>query len=441
MMTRQKREPIIDWAKSLGTATAALAIVMVFALTVVTTQSVQAQTYTVLHSFTGGVDGANPWAGLTMDKAGNLYGTAFFGGINDGDCDPGGCGAVFRLTHKGSGWAFSPLYSFQGDNDGVSPQARVIIGPDGILYGTTSSGGGWNGGTIFSLRPPAAACKTALCSWNENVLYRFTNPLDGISPGYGDVVFDQAGNLYGTTYQGGNGTCGVGPCGVFYKLTHSNGSWTERVLYNFTGTSDGNGPYAGVIFDEAGNLYGTTSQGGKSGCNGLGCGTVFQLAPSGSGWTENVLYAFENRSDGANPIGGLIFDKSGNLYGATSGPGNGKSTVFELIPSGGNWTFSPLYSLGGNGGSTASLIMDAAGNLYGTSLSGGAYGSGSVFKLAPSGEGWTYTSLHDFCAGGSPCSDGAQPWGNVVLDANGNLYGTASADGPSNYGVVWEITP
>ena len=426
---------------SLQAATAELGLVIVLALTVVLTQSAQAQNYTVLHSFTGGVDGANPWAGLTMDGAGNLYGTTFFGGYSNGDCDPGGCGAVFKLTHKASGWVFSPLYSFLGDNDGASPQARVTVGPNGILYGTTFSGGGWNGGTVFSLRPPAAACKTALCSWNESVLHSFANFQDGFSPGYGDVVFDPEGNLYGTTYQGGSGTCGVGPCGVVYKLTPSNGGWTESVLYNFTGTSSGNGPYAAVIFDQAGNLYGTTSEGGNGGCNGLGCGTVFQLTPSGSGWTENVLYAFQNGSDGATPIGGLIFDRSGNLYGATSGPENGKSTVFELTPSSGNWTFAMLYSLGGSGGPTGSLIMDTAGNLYGTALSGGAYGSGSVFKLAPSGGGWTYTSLHDFCAGGPPCSDGAQPWGNVILDANGNLYGTASAGGPSNYGVVWEITP
>jgi uncharacterized repeat protein (TIGR03803 family) len=207
---------------------------------------------------------------------------------------------------------------------------------------------------------------------------------------------------------------------------------------NKPGVSDGNGPYAGVIFDQVGNLYGTTSAGGNGGCNGLGCGTVFQLKPSGSGWTENVLYAFQNGSDGANPIGGLMFDPSGNLYGTTSCLGNGKSTVFELTPSSGNWTFALL---GGSGGSTASLIMDPAGNLYGTARTGGAYGRGSVFKLAPSGGGWTYTSLHDFCADGPPCSDGAQPWGNVILDANGNLYGTATAGRANYYGVVFEITP
>ena len=131
-------------------------------LTLVVAQSAQAQTYTVLHSFTGGQDGANPWAGLSMDRAGNLYGTTFFGGYNQGYCDPGGCGAIFKLARKGPGWVFSPLYSFQGNNDGANPQARVSIGPNSVLYGTTFAGGSWNGGTVFSLRPPAAACKTAL---------------------------------------------------------------------------------------------------------------------------------------------------------------------------------------------------------------------------------------------------------------------------------------
>ena len=426
---------------SLRSATVALGVAIILALTVVLAPSAQAQTYTVLHNFTGGQDGANPTAGLTVDRTGNLYGTSFFGGYSNGDCDPGGCGAVFKLTHKGSGWIFSPLYSFQGDNDGTSPNARVTIGPNGILYGTTLSGGGFNGGTVFSLRPPVSACKTSLCPWSESVLYRFTNFLYGSSPGSGDVVFDQAGSLYGTTTQGGSGTCGAGPCGVVYKLTPSNGGWTESVIYNFTGTSNGNGPNAGVIFDQAGNLYGTTLYGGSMTCGGLGCGTVFQLSPSESGWTENVLYAFQNGSSGAYPMAGLIFDPSGNLYGTTSGLQNGKSTVFELTPSGGNWTFAPLYRLGGNGGSAASLIMDAAGNLYGTTWNGGASGNGSVFKLASSGGGWTYTSLHDFCANGPPCNDGAQPWGNVVLDANGHLYGTAYAGGADNYGVVFEITP
>ena len=433
----QSRVFRINWREVM----AALSVAIALALTLVVAQSAQAQTYTVLHSFTGGQDGANPWAGLSMDRAGNLYGTTFFGGYNQGYCDPGGCGAIFKLARKGPGWVFSPLYSFQGNNDGANPQARVSIGPNSVLYGTTFAGGSWNGGTVFSLRPPAAACKTALCPWSESVLYGFTNFQDGFSPGYGDVVFDQAGALYGTTYQGGSGTCGVGPCGVVYKLTSSNGGWTESVLYNFTGTSGGNGPYGGVIFDQAGNLYGTTSEGGDGGCNGLGCGTVFQLTPSGSGWTENVLYDFQNSSDGANPIGGLILDASGNLYGTTSGVANGKSTVFELKPSSGNWNFFLLYSLGVSGSSTASLIMDGAGNLYGTAWSGGAYGSGSVFKLTPSAGGWTYTSLHDFCADGPPCSDGAQPWGNVILDGNGNLYGTTTAGGASDLGVVFEITP
>lgn len=276
------------------------------------------------------------------------------------------------------------------------------------------------------------------------MLYRFTGSSDGATPGSGNVVFDQAGNLYGTTTSGGVQNCEFGsPCGVVYELTPSNGGWTESGLYSFQGGSDGDTPEAGVIFDQAGNLYDTTAYGGLA-CPGNGCGTVFRLAPSGPDWTEKVLYTFRDGGDGANPEGGLIFDQSGNLYGtAANGGASDGGTVFELTPSSGNWTLALLYSLVGigNPGPFGNLTMDAAGNLYGTTAGDGAYGYGSVFKLTPSNGGWTYTSLHDFCSSGIPCSDGAYPYGNVILDENGNLFGTASCSGPQGYGVVFEITP
>src|SRR5271166_1623673 len=186
-------------------ATAALAIATVFALTVVLTQSAQPQTLKVLHSFTGGGDGASPGAGVTMDQAGNLFGTTASGGIDDN-------GTVFRLSKRGSGWVLNPLYLFLGGSDGATPYARVVFGPDGSLYGTTYDGGGdgcsgYGCGTVFNLKPPATACKTALCPWTETVLYRFTGGSDGGEPSYGDLVFDQAGNLYGTTYYGGDTNC------------------------------------------------------------------------------------------------------------------------------------------------------------------------------------------------------------------------------------------
>jgi len=409
-------------------AVAALAMATVFALTVVLTQSAQAQTYKVLHNFTGGVDGWSPSAGVTLDAAGNLYGTTQYGGA-DGE------GNVFELKPGNGNWVLNNLVSFNNYN-GYEPYSGVVFGPDGALYGTTYEGGSREDGVVYSLRPPATACKTSLCPWTATSLYTFTGGSgDGEYPGYGNLTFDQAGNLYGTTMYGGP----LGQ-GTVFKLAPSNGGWTESVLHTFPSQQyDGSVPYSGVIFDEAGNLYGTT-YGGGSGCGGYGCGTVYQLTPSGSGWKENILYTFQNGTDGANPWGGLIFDPSGNLYGtaAWGGSGNG-GTVFELSPASGGWTFTLLYSFSGDGvfpGPEASLAMDYTGSLYGTTLRGGADDAGTVFKLAPSNGSWIYTSLHDFTG-----NDGIALRSSVTWDASGNLYGTAGGGGTYGYGVVWEITP
>jgi uncharacterized repeat protein (TIGR03803 family) len=429
-MTHMRQLRSLISGLSMGAATVALAIAIVFALSVSATQSAEAQTLTVLHAFTGGQDGANPLAGLTMDKAGNLDGTASQGGGS-------GNGVVFRLTHKGSGWVFSPLYSFQGGNDGAAPGARVIIGPDGSLYGTTQNGGGTNpGGTVFKLTPYPTACKTALCGWQETQLYAFKGGSDGALPGPGDLVFDQAGNLYGTTKEGGASLCGF-LCGTVYKLMPSNDGWTKSILYNFMAGSDGEMPSAGVIFDQAGNLHGTTYEGGVG-----KFGTVFQLTCGVGGCTNNVLHSFTNGGDGGSPVGGLILDQSGNLYGAGSDGGTGgDGTVFELSPSGDSWTFAVLYNftspLGGQCGPRAGLVMDAAGNLYGTTFCDGAYGYGNVFELSPSNGGWTYWDLYDFTGG----NDGKNPISNVLLHSNGKLYGTTSVGGTQGFGVVWELTP
>ena len=204
--------------------------------------SAQSQTFNVLHSFTGGGDGASPGAGLTMDKAGNLYGTTESGGASG----PNGYGTVFKLAHTRSGWALTPLYSFAGNQDGASPGARVIIGPNGTLYGTTSYGGGsgcgGNGcGTVFNLRPPMNASTNALMDWTETILYRFTGRDDGAVP-VGDIVLDLSGNIYGTTAAGGSSQQGT-----VYKVIPSNGSWTQNVLWSFTGGNDGGKPATGVI--------------------------------------------------------------------------------------------------------------------------------------------------------------------------------------------------
>ena len=405
-----------------------MALVSLLVLTLVTTRAAQAQTYNILHTFSGGGDGGFPIAGLTMDRAGNLYGTANSGGA--------GYGTVYQLKHKGSNWLFAPLYSFAGltGSDGAGPESRVIFGPNGTLYGTTVLGG-FGSGTVYNLRPQAKACPNIICPWTETVLYRFVTGADGYLPVFGDLIFDQAGNIYGTTYQGN-----PYEAGTVYELTPSGGGWTESILYSFTG-SDGLFPYHGVISDGAGSLYGTTERGGAYfGGSNPGYGTVFRLTPSGSGWKESVLYSFQNGSDGEYPDAGLIFDPSGNLYGATDNGGqDGGGTVFKLSPSSGGWTFTLLYSFTGDFdcGPYGTLVMDGAGSLYGTTLCDGANHAGSVFKLTPSGNSWTYTSLHDFTGG----SDGENPYCNVVFDANGNLYGTASAGGLQGYGVVWEIAP
>ena len=407
-----------------------LAIAIMFGLTVVITQTAQAQTFNVIHNFTGGGDGKRPRAGLTRHGAGDFYGTTNHGGAHD-------YGTVFNLAHRGSGWILTPLYSFSGGDDGYYLDARVIIGPDGNLYGTTAYGGGGpctgpppGCGTIFRLRPTAGVPHSVLASWTETPLHRFTGPPnDGNYPGFCDLVFDPTGNIYGTT-QGG----GLYDWGTVFKLTQSNGGWVESVLYSFTSGADGGSPTAGgVVFDNAGNLYGTAFVGGDN-----NSGVVYELTPSGSGWTENVLYDFQVASDGGNPIAGLIFDHSGNLYGATTyGGSGGGGTVFELTPSNGNWIYTVLYTFSGAAGPEANLIMDANGNLYGTTFADGAYGYGNVFKLTPSNGNWTYTDLYDFTGG----NDGANPESSVSFDASDNLYGTAEYGGAYGNGVVWEITP
>jgi hypothetical protein len=403
----------------------------------------RAQTYTVLHAFSGS-DGANPWAGLSMDRAGNLYGTAVYGGTRSQSCaEFFGCGSVFRLQHKNSGWIFSTLYQFSGP-DGGNPQARAIIGADGTLYSTTSNNGSGDRGNVFRLQPPSRFCNAVSCPWMETVLFSFSTST-GAYP-VGNLTFDAAGNLYGTTQSGGlTEYCSGGGCGVVYQLTKSGGVWTENILHAFTDGSDGSAPSSGVIFDHSGNLYGTVPQ---SSDPAAAYGLVYELSPSGPGWTLNALYNFQAGEDGAYPYAGLIFDAAGNLYGATRNEGSGRGgTVFQLSPSEGSWSLTTLYGFSqGSGywGPYSTLVMDAAGNLYGTTYSDGAYGWGSVFKLTSSIGGWTYSDLYDFTGQ----EDGKWPVGTLVLDANGNVYGTTygggnifGCSGDFGCGVVFEITP
>ena len=431
MRGRERSRSLISLAR-LHPANAIPSIATLILLTVLMMPSAQAQTFTVLHSLNGLQDGYYPIAGVTIAPNGDLYGTTEYMGLSGGNCYLG-CGTVFRLARKGSGWIFTTLYSFTGGTDGGNSFARVIFGPDGSLCGTTSEGDG----TVFNLKPPPHATANVLGGWTETVLYSFTGGADGAIPEGADLVFDHAGNLYGTTAGGGTGNC-QGGCGTVYKLTPSNGGWTESVIHTFTTQGeDGQRPWGGVIFDQSGDLYGTTQNGGAY----RAYGTIYKLIPAGLTWTEQILYSFQGKDDGEFPYSGVIFDQVGNLYGSTCcGGSDGVGTVYEFTPSSG--TLTTLYSnFGGYGGLDGSLVMDAAGNLYGTTQSGGAYNFGSVFKLTPGSGGWTYTSLHDFCAGGYPCSDGALPHGGVALDPQGNLYGTTAEGGTSSSGVIWEFTP
>jgi uncharacterized repeat protein (TIGR03803 family) len=422
MAQQQIAASIFDINLRARKATLVALAVLVVVLTVVPTAL--AQTLTVLHLFNGRPDGDQPIAGVTMDAAGNLYGTTYYGGAN-------GVGLVYKLAHRGSGWVLSSLYSFQGGHDGSAPVGGVTIGSDGNLYGTTSTGGQHGAGTVYKLSPPASVCKAFLCPWTETLLYQFTGGADGGTPDAA-VIFDRVGNLYGTT--GGGGT---GDNGVVFKLTPSGSGWTESVLYSFAGSPDGAGPFSAVTFDNSGNLYGTTTGGGT------GFGTVYQLTPSGSGWTEKVLYAFQNSDDGAIPYAGVVLDPDGNLYGATFYDGaHDGGAIFELMPSNGSWIFSVIYSpLVGLGGPAGTLARSSTGTLYGTLFSGGGegcsgYGCGSVFQLSPSNGGWEYTSLYNLNDG----DDGGNPEGGLILDSAGNLYGTTTGVLGGN-GSVFEITP
>lgn len=411
---------------------AAAYAVVTCALLLLPMQPAQAQTLIPIHDFTGGADGATPATGLTMDRAGNFYGTTGGGGR-------GRVGVVFKLTKKNSNWILTPLYGFQGGSDGSNPQSRPIIGPDGRLYGTTEEGGGTcdasGCGIVYSLRPPATPCQAVSCPWQETVLHSFSG-LDGANPESGSLAFDQAGNIYGTTQWGGayyidDTHRGYG---AVYKLSSSNGGWTESLIYSFSGGADGSRPYGGVSFDNRGDLCGATTSGGGP----AGAGTVYCLTPSGSGWSESTIYTFQNQQDGFGPSSDLILDQSGNFYGTTTfGGSGGFGTVYELTPSGGGWTFNLLYAFSGDPSGGPQTLLLANGNLY-SNLSGYVdHDFGATVELVPTSGGWTQIVLHQFVLG----DDGGVPVGSPVMDSAGNLYGMSNLGGTYGPGLVWEITP
>jgi uncharacterized repeat protein (TIGR03803 family) len=390
---------------------------LVFGLALIGVLPGQAQTFTVLHAFNFS-DGSVPLAGVTIAANGNLYGVTSNGGTYQG-------GVAYRLRLIGSEWAFTKLYEFGKPGDGLEPCASLTFGPDGALYGTTTAGG-TGGGTVFNLKPQATVCKTTRCPWLESTIWPFQFP-GGAPPAYGALIFDQQGNAYGTTQYGGNSDKGA-----VYKLSRQGQLWTETRLYSFgSSPNDGYYPLHNVVLDRTGNLYGTTSQGGDN-----GGGTVFQLVPSGGGWTENIIASLPA---GSQPQPGLIIDIAGNLYGATTGQGNQSvAQVFELSPSGKSWQLKTLYRFPSVAGFTlgpyGNLVMAPDGSLYGATYSLGLYGYGNIFKLTSSGPNWTYTDLYDFTGE----NDGANPVGDLSMDANGNVYGTTQGEG-NGLGVVWEL--
>ncbi|HET9305342.1 MAG TPA: choice-of-anchor tandem repeat GloVer-containing protein [Candidatus Sulfotelmatobacter sp.] len=388
-------------------------------------------------------DGGSPNASLIADGAGNFYGTTSMGGAR-------GNGMVFKLTKATGIWNETILYSFPtglNPQQGASPSS-LVLDASGNLYGETAYGGPHHAGTIFELSPTQSG------SWTQKDLYVFKETEDGGRPS-GGLIFDLAGNLYGTTRAGGIQGCNRGCGTVFELVAGAGGSWAESVLYRFGGGADGAGPAAGLVFDSAGNLYGTTEYGGgnRQGCLQPGCGTVFKLAPSAGGnWTETQLHLFTNsRGDGASPVGGLIFDQAGNLYGTTFNGGGGGScsyagcgVVFELSPAGGIWNETILLSFTGSDGAgpMGNLVFDQAGNLYGTTE--GFYGGtwGTVFELSQaSGNSWNETVLHVFPVAVANDLDGYFPEAGLIVDAAGNVYGTTAGGGPANGGIIFEITP
>jgi uncharacterized repeat protein (TIGR03803 family) len=330
----------------------------------------------ILYSFQGGDDGAAPFARPLLDTSGHLYGTANAAGAHD-------AGTAFELTPGSKQWTEQTLYSFcpkigkSGCTDGGGTQAGLTQDAEGNLYGTKSGGGGY-GGAVFELTPNSG-------SWDELMLHTFgVKKGDGDGP-YADPILDAAGNLYGTT-QGGGNQCGSSTCGTVYELTPlAGGGWKETVLFRFDDNGkDGITPGAGaLLMDSSLNLYGTTEGGGCCG------GVVYKLTPKSGGWKETILYAFLGGQSGNQPYAGVVMDKSGNLYGTTDGGGgpNGCGVIYKLAPAGKeNWKYSVLHTFGrvGDGCVPAgNLAIDGKGNLYGGTVLGGTKGYGVVFELTP----------------------------------------------------------
>jgi uncharacterized repeat protein (TIGR03803 family) len=378
-----------------------------------------AQAEKVLYSFGNGTDGVEPFGDLVFDAAGNAY-------ITTGNGGAFGMGTVCKLTpHVGGPWTEQVLYSFgTSGTDAANPRSGVIFDDaHQNLYGTTINGGAFGMGAVFELSPATGG------GWTEKIIFSF-NGTDG-QLGWDKLVFDTHGNLYSTS-----GIGGAYGQGVIYELRpHAGGPWTQTVLHNFGGGTDGTQSQGGLIFDHEGNLYGMTTYGGT---NGLG--TVFELSPTETGWTETVIHNFAGGADGANPFAGVIFDPAGNLYGVTYFG----QTVFKMTKSGGIWTLQTLHSFSDNAtmgsGPWPTVTLDAEGNIYGTAQFGGPNNGGTAFEMRPvGGDSWAYEVIHSFP---STPTDGVSPsFTPLNFRGDNTFYSTTWQGGAFGGGTLYEIKP
>lgn len=398
-----------------------------------------AQTYNEIYDFGSTGNGTVPGGQLVFDRSGNMYGVTGGGGTH-------GYGTVFELSPaSGGSWTETVLYNFTGGIDGGDPYSGITIDSSGNLYGATYFGGSpdCGCGTVFKMKPPAVKGG----AWGFRTMYRFLGgTTDGFGP-VGPVTLDKAGNLYGTTFSGGTYiyTSASGFSGTVYKVTPAGGGWTESVLWNFGGPGDGAYTYSGLVLDSVGNLYGTTQNGGTSGWGTIF--EVSPPASGSTTWTESLLYNFPaaGKVAGNEPLTGLVADSHGNLFGTASGLDDTHpaccGSIYRLSPaSGGGWTFKVLSTVitSDNGYNPGGLAHDAKSNtIYGVAIQDSAIsGNGVVFQVTPAGSSWDFSITHDF--NGTSESDPQSP---PIIGPDGNIYGTTEYGGTYGGGVVYQIVP
>lgn len=398
----------------------------------------------VLYSF-GGPDGAGPLYGIIGDGNGDIFGVTVFGGTRS-------IGTVFELSPGGTGYSESVLYNFRGPQDGDKPTG-IVRDADGELFGFTAIDGPGGGGTVFKLAP-------ARSGYRFSLLYAFPSNFYAFGP-LGAPVLGKLGGLYGVT-QGG----GIGNSGIVFKLTPAGKSYTYSAIYSFPGGAGGYLPQAGLTSDSHGAIYGTTYYGGyMNQCSNAGCGEVFKITPTATGYRESTLYQFQSSQDGAQPFGVLTVDNNtGDVYGTTEYGGTGRhggcGTVFKLKRTPAGYKHSILYNFNGQDGCLpeGQVFLGPSGTLFGTVAIGGfgcaGIGCGVVYELVPSGNQYVHSTLYAFAGPNHGAYDGAEPeQTNLIADASGALYGTTRSGGSKlscgdggpggalGCGIVFKIVP